>query len=160
MKKIVFWVFIFCLTITVLTLTTSLTFEHVWVRNVFYVLIVVLSFIVARDIRNKHLRNLTMLLPLTAMVFLILTSFIFNPFSNNLTNGWKTVGITHRNINHSNTYIGQQWLDVGALGYNRRVVKVVPVLAFLNWITPIDTTQLSNSWIRVDESYNPFNLKY
>ncbi len=77
-----------------------------------------------------------------------------------MSGGWKTVWISHRNINQPATYIGGQMLDIGARGYADRVVRVTPITPLLNWVTPIDTTALDKDWMQVNEDLNPFNLKY
>ena len=159
-KRVIIWVFVLFLALTILTLTTPLAFKNHLLRNIIYFLTVLLSFIVAKEFKNKYLRNVIRLLPLATILFIIISSLIFDPFANNITNDWKTVSISYRKINHSDTYIGQQMLDIGGLGYRRRIVKVIPITPFLNWITPIDTNKLSGNWVRVNEDYSPFNWKY
>ena len=61
--------------------------------------------------------------------------------------------------NHPGTYIAGQMLDVGGLGYANRTVKIVPVTPLFNWVTLIDAAKLDNSWVPVNEVYNPYHLK-
>jgi hypothetical protein len=51
-------------------------------------------------------------------------------------------------------------LDIGARGYTDRIVKITPITPVLNWVTPVDTTGLDDSWLRINEDFNPFNWKY
>jgi hypothetical protein len=157
--KLIPWIFILILTLTVLSLTTPLTFKSYIVRNIIYFLTILLSFVVAKNLKNKYLRNITRLVPITTILIVTFYSLFFIPFANTVANGWKTVSISHRKINHSDIYVGQQMFDIGGLGYKRRIVKVVPVTPFLNWITAIDTNKLNDNWVKVNESYNPFHWK-
>jgi hypothetical protein len=76
-----------------------------------------------------------------------------------IAGSWKTVWISYRQKTNSTIYIGEQMRDRGARGYSMRMVKVIPVTPLLDWVKPIDTTNLGSEWREVSESYNPFNLK-
>jgi energy-coupling factor transporter transmembrane protein EcfT len=149
--------FILCL-LSILTLSTALAFSHIWIRNAVYLLVVILAFSVSRDIKGSYLKNVIRWLPLVVFSILVVTSF--TSFANHLSGGWKTVWISHRDKNQPDIYIGGQMLDAGARGYADRIVKVTPITPLLNWVTPVDTTNLNKDWVRVYEDSNPFNLKY
>jgi amino acid transporter len=149
--------FILCL-LSLLTLSTALTFANIWIRNVVYLLVVILAFVVARDIKSRFLKNAVKWLPVVVFSFLVITSLA--SFAYPVSGDWKTVWISHRDKNQPNIYIGGQMLNVGARGYADRIVKVTPITPLLNWITPVDTTDLSKDWVRVNEDFNPFNWKY
>ena len=69
--------------------------------------------------------------------------------------GWTNESILFRNKRNSSISINEQIWDVGALGYDRnskRVVKLKPVLKYLNQVTPVDTVSLDKTeWIFVNE---------
>ena len=69
---------------------------------------------------------------------------------------WRTAWISHRK---GSKYVAGQMLDIGARGYAKRTVEVIPVTPLCEWITKIDTTTLDNTWTRTVEGYNPYNLK-
>lgn len=72
---------------------------------------------------------------------------------------WKTQEIVYRHRMDRSCRIEYQMQDVGAFGYNRRVVKVESFL-FIDFAEEVDTTQLSKSdWQRVDEYVNELGLK-
>ena len=50
-------------------------------------------------------------------------------------------------------------LDIGARGYAKRIVVVIPFTPVFEWTSKVDTTKLDASWIRTGEGYNPYNLK-
>jgi hypothetical protein len=149
--------FILCL-LAILTLFTALAFANIWIRNVVYLLVVILAFVVSKDIKNSFLKNALRWLPLVVFTILVITSIA--SFANHVSGGWKTVWISHRDKNQPNIYIGGQMLDIGARGYADRIVKVTPITPLLNWVTPVDTTNLNKDWVRVNEDFNPFNWKY
>jgi energy-coupling factor transporter transmembrane protein EcfT len=158
MRNINIIAFLICLLLTILTLATNVAFQYYWLAHIIYCLTILLSFIVAGYIKNKDGKAGLKFLSLLFLFFIISQSFIFPGLLN--IGDWRTVSVSHRQVNHPGIYIGQQMLDVGARGYKRRMVQVTPVIPLLNWITPADTTRLSNKWMRVRESYNPFNWKY
>jgi hypothetical protein len=151
--------FFISITVIILTLVTPLAFTNVWLRNAVYLLTVVLSFVVARQLNSKLLKAAVAWLPLIVFLILIFGAFAFS-FANRVSDDWRTSRITYREAKHKGTYIGEQILDVGALGYARRAVKVVPASPLFRWITKADTTNLGKGWVRVNEDYNPYNLKY
>jgi hypothetical protein len=69
--------------------------------------------------------------------------------------GWKTQSILFRNEKNLSITISEQIWDVGTLGYDRnntRIVKLRPVLKYLNQVTPVDTGSLDKTeWIFVNE---------
>lgn len=153
------WAFVVSFIVILLTLVTPLAFTNVWLRNAVYLLTVVLSFFVARQLRRSLLKAVITWLPITVFTFLILNAFAFS-FANRISDDWRTSWVSHRKLKHKEIYIGEQMLDVGALGYARRTVKVVPVTPLFRWVTRVDTSSLNGNWIRVNEGYNPYNLKY
>jgi hypothetical protein len=157
--RVIRWIFLALLIVTLLTLATPLAFTNLWLRNAVYILTVVLSFFVARQLNRSLLKTVITWLPISGFAFLILNTFAFS-FTNRITDDWRTSWISHRQLKHKEIYIGEQMLDVGALGYARRTVKVVPVTPLFRWVTRVDTSSLDGNWISVNEGYNPYNLKY
>ena len=151
--------FLILLTVALLTLITPLAFTNVWIRNVAYLITIVLSFLVARQVKRRFLRSVIAGVPFFVFAFLTFSTFIFS-FADRVSDDWRTAWISHRQKNHKNIYIGEQMLDVGALGYDRRTVRVIPVTLLFRWVTKADTSGLGNNWIRVNEHYNPYGLKY
>lgn len=158
-QKIIRWIFLVLLTLTLLTLLTPLSFTDVWLRNTDFLLTVIFSFFVAKQVHNRTLRVIIGWLPLFVLVFLIFSASAFS-YANRIGDDWRTSSISHRQLKHKEIYICEQMLDVGALGYARRTVKVAPVTPLFKWITKVDTSRLDGNWISVKESYNPYNLKY
>ena len=160
MQKIILWVFIFFLILSLLSIFTPLTFNYFWLTYTVYVITVLLSFFVASTITNKSLRAAIKTLPALFFISIFLLSFLSNPLGNTYTSGWKTAWIGYRNIKDPNIYIAQQMMDIGARGYARRTVKVMPVFPFVSWITVVsDSSVPGTDWKKVDEDLNPFNLK-
>lgn len=85
--------------------------------------------------------------------------FMANPFLF-FGSGYKTQEVIYRYKENPNIRIEFQMEDMGAFGYNRRIVKVTPIL-FFNNTAKIDTTQIDQSkWSRVDEYVNKLGLKF
>lgn len=158
-QKAIRWLFLILLTVTLLTLVTPLTFTNVWLRNAVYLLTIILSLVVARQVKGRFLRITIAWLPLVVFTFLTFSTFTFS-FANRISDDWRTSWISHRQVKHKDIYIGEQMLDVGALGYTRRTVKVIPVTSLFRWVTKADTSSLDNNWIQVNEDYSPYGLKY
>ena len=158
-QKVTRWTFFILLAVTLLTLLTPLAFTNVWVRNAAYLFTVAFSFAVARQLKHRFLKVAIAWLPLAGFLVLIFSALAFS-YANRISDDWRTAWISHRQVEHKETYIGEQMLDVGALGYARRTVKVVPLTPLFRWVTKANTNRLSNHWIRVNEDYNPYSLKY
>ncbi len=104
---------------------------------------------------GKMLGLITLSLALVIGVLAIL--FFVTFFSGS---GWKTQNILFRNKENSKIRIEFQMEDVGAFGYQRRIVKVEPGLLF-DSIDRIDTISLNKAdWKQVDELVNEMNLKF
>jgi hypothetical protein len=158
-QKATRWTVLILLTVTLLTLLTPLAFTNVWLRNAFYQLTVVFSFVVARQLKQRLLKVAIAWLSLICFLVLLFSAFAFS-YANRISDDWRTGWISHRQMKHKDIYIGEQMLDVGALGYARRTVKLVPVTSLFMWVTKADTNRLNNDWIRVNEDYNRYSLKY
>ena len=151
--------FLFFLLLSILILFTPLTLKYNWLTNCIYFLTIILSFFVGGLIKNKRAKVFITYFPLLGFLFILFTSFLFSPLGNQFTSGWKTSWIEYRNVKHPENYIAQQMMDVGARGYKRRFVKVVPLIPLFSWTTIADTSALGNNWIKVNEDLNPFDLK-
>ena len=99
--------------------------------------------------RNWGIAGLTILI--SVAVFIIMFSLLMQV----AFGGWTNQSILFRNKSNSSISINEQIWDVGALGYDRnskRIVKLKPVLKYLNQVTPIDTGSLDKTeWIFVNE---------
>lgn len=86
--------------------------------------------------------------------------FLFNPFLFwNLGTSYKTQEIIFRNNSDKHLLIEYQMQDLGAFGYNRRIVKVSKGLIF-DSTEEIDTSKIDKSrWDKVDEYVNELELK-
>lgn len=157
LDKILLNIFIVFTCISILSIVTPLSFANIWIRNGWYLMTILLSIIVGLRMKNWRFRHLITWIPLSFFLTLICLSYI-NSLADRRTDKWRTSWISHRKEN-SQIYIGEQVLDIGARGYARRVVKVVPMSPLFDWVTKIDTTTLDKTWIRVFEGYNPYNLK-
>lgn len=158
-QEFIKWTFLTLALVTLLSLVTPLAFANIWMRNVVYLLTVILSFFFARQAKNRFLKAVVAWLPLLFFVYLVFSVFVFS-FANRISDDWRTAWISHRRAGHKEVYVSEQILDVGALGYARRTVQVTPVTSLFNWITKADTSALKDDWVRVNEDYNPYNLKY
>ena len=117
-----------------------------------------LSFFLVKEIQHRSLKRILIFLQVTVIVLTVFFYFVINP-SFNERGSWETVWITHRLKEDPKIYVAQQMLDIGARGYARRIVKVIPLTPLFAWVTPFDTTTLNGSWTKVNEDYNPFNWK-
>jgi hypothetical protein len=158
-KKIVLWIFLFLFTLSLLTLFTPLNLNYFGLTNSVYLLTLFFSFFAAMAITNIFLKNIVKIIPSLIFISLLLFSWISSPLGNKFTSGWHTVWIEYRQIKHPDTYIAQQMLDAGALGYKRRVVRVTPIIPLISWVTLIDTATIGLEWKKVNENLNSFNLK-
>lgn len=74
---------------------------------------------------------------------------------------FRTQTIIFRDKSDPEHRVEFQMQDVGALGYNKQLVEVRPLLFFFETTSPIDTTAPSNTtWVRVDEFVNEMGIKY
>jgi len=138
----------------------SLEFDNVSYKNEFYFY---LSFLIPLAIlltltgtlhkKNTSNKNWTIggaTISIAVAIFLIMFSLLIQTFG-----GWRTQSILFRNKKNVNITISEQIWDVGALGYDRnstRIVKLKPVLRYLNQVVLIDTAQLNKTdWIFVNE---------
>lgn len=98
-------------------------------------------------------------LPLTFIVIIVLF-VLFNPVSFwKKSSNYKTQEIIYRNKANKNSTIEFQMQDIGAFGYNRRIVKVTKGIFFDSAIL-IDTSLIDKSkWNRVDEYKNEIGFK-
>jgi len=151
MKQILKRIFFICLALVLLTLFTPLDFQYPWLKKLICISAFLLIYLFIEAIRNRRLKTFFTFLQVVIAVPVIFILFI--------TGSWKTVGISHRLRTNSTIYIAQQMMDVGARGYSRRIVKVIPVTPLFAWINPVDTIGLDSDWTRVNEDYNPFNWK-
>jgi hypothetical protein len=87
-----------------LTFSTPLAFEDIWTSNVVYLPMVILAFFVAREIKNRFLKNVLKWLPILVFCFFVVKSF--TAFTYPVTSGWKTVWISHRDKNQPKIFIG------------------------------------------------------
>lgn len=98
------------------------------------------------------------------IIFLILLSIILVVAYPKIMNfifssDWKTQEIIYKNIQNPKENIQFQMQDIGALGYNKRIVKVKTGL-FFNSYQEIDTLNLNKEkWKRVNIFVNELNLK-
>lgn len=72
---------------------------------------------------------------------------------------WKTQTILYRSKENRGHFIAFQLQDKGALGYNRRTVKVKKINGFLNLVTNYDSDSAPKDWIEVNENINEVGLK-
>jgi hypothetical protein len=93
------------------------------------------------------------------IVALLILFLINNPRFVFALSPWKTQDIVYRHLKNKNCRIEYQMQDVGAFGYNKRIVKVETFL-FIDFTEEIDTTYLDKShWQRVEEYVNELELK-
>jgi hypothetical protein len=73
--------------------------------------------------------------------------------------GWKTQDILYRNKKNENERIEYQMEDMGAFGYNQRIVRVKKGWLF-DSVYPLDTNLINKSdWIQVNEYVNELRIK-
>lgn len=147
-------VLIILIGISILSIFTPLTFTNVWLRNVWYLLTVLLSVVAGFRTKKGWLKYILIFLPAIFLLGLFLLNF--GSLADRITDKWRTAWISHRK---GSKYIGGQTLDIGARGYARRTVVVYPLTPLFEWTTAIDTATLDSTWIRTDEYLNPYNLK-
>jgi hypothetical protein len=91
------------------------------------------------------------------IIFITLKNPFF--FSQALTS-YKTQSVLYKHNYDSKLTIEFQMKDIGALGYQRRIVKIKEGFLF-NTVEIIDTTKIDKSkWKFVDEEVNELKLKY
>jgi hypothetical protein len=147
-------VLIILLGISILSLFTPLTFTNVWVRNFWYISTVLLSVLVGLRMKQIQLKYILIYLPIT--FFLVLFLLTFNSLADRRTDMWRTSWISHRK---GLRYVAAQMLDIGAKGYAKRTVIIIPLTPVFEWTSKVDTTNLDASWVRTVEGYNPYDLK-
>lgn len=147
------FLFVF-LAFSTLSVFSPFTFTNVWVRNYCYMGTVILSLIIGLQMKAAIHKYLLIYLPF--FFFLALYILSFNSFADRRTDMWRTSFISHRK---GSSYMGEQMLNAGARGYARRTVKVISLAPLCQWVTKADTLNLDKSWIRVNEDYNPYELK-
>ncbi len=92
---------------------------------------------------------------------IIILVILKNPFffSQALTS-YKTQSVLYKHNYDSKLTIEFQMKDIGALGYQRRIVKIKKGFLF-NTVEIIDTTKMDKSkWKFVDQEVNELKLKY
>lgn len=90
--------------------------------------------------------------------FTLLVRLLFSLYS--WGGDWKTRTVLYQHNESSLRTIDFQFQDVGARGYNRRVVERVHILPLLYWVCPspqqgLDTTK----WRKVDKDLNEIGFK-
>ena len=97
---------------------------------------------------------------ITGVALIIGIFFYFNPFLFwGADSPFKTQEIIYRNKENKNVTIEFQLQDIGAFGYNRRIVKVTGGV-ISNSIEKIDTATIDKTkWDLVNEDVNELNLK-
>jgi hypothetical protein len=104
---------------------------------------------------KKTLIGLSIALILTIGLLFLFNSTIFW----HIHSPYKTPKIIYRNKKNTNITIEFQMQDSGALGYNRRIVKVTKGIIF-NSTEKIDTAQIDKTkWILVNEYVNEMGIK-
>jgi hypothetical protein len=81
-----------------------------------------------------------------------------------LSSVWRTTTVLYRERGNPRRMIAQQMMDVGALGYRRRIARTVELSSFLNYSIPLTEAELeqiskSAAWVEVNEEPNPFEWK-
>lgn len=114
---------------------------------------------------KQKTKRISLLLIGLTMVFPVFLGglYLYNPFLIMeillLGSPYKTQTILYQNKKDKNIIIEFQMQDIGALGYNRRVVKVEKGM-FFNSAETIDTTKVDKSdWEKVDIDVNELGLK-
>ena len=73
---------------------------------------------------------------------------------------YKTQFITHRSKLDPDYRIESQMMDMGALGYRKRIVKVKDFTFLFKWVTPIGNEMIDPTlWTEVNEYVNELDLK-
>ncbi len=102
------------------------------------------------------IKTIGLILLIGTMLFGI--AFMANPFFY-FGSGYKTQEVIYRHKENPDVRIEYQMEDLGAFGYNRRIVKITPIL-FFNATTKIDTSNIDPAkWNRVDEFVNKLGLR-
>jgi hypothetical protein len=138
----------------ILSIFTPLTFTNVWVRNCWYILTVLMSIVVGYRMKQSRLKSILIYFPIVFFSVLYLSTF--NSLANRRTDKWQTSWVSHQK---GLKYVAGQMLDIGARGYTKRTVLIIPLTPVFEWTCKIDTNTLDASWIRTHKGYNPYNLK-
>jgi hypothetical protein len=105
----------------------------------------------------------------TVLTATLLTTFLFAAKVFLVWGGdWKTQTILYQSRRSVKRVIVFQLQDVGALGYNKRIVDKTEVLPGVSWVnkvyaTPLDIPQASRDsleWRKVDIDQNELGLKF
>ncbi len=108
-------------------------------------------------ISNLKIKLLSLIIPVFTLVFSL--SIGYTPIIFNSAN-WKTQTIIYQNIEDDNLTIEYQMQDIGALGYNKRKVKVRYLTNLFTIVTPIDLDTISESdWLLLNKEVNESGLK-
>jgi hypothetical protein len=136
---------------------TPLAFTHPVIAKVLAtILLVCLPFILGLLVifKRARLMKLTLIfLPIFLIIVLFADRYKWSgPF--------KTQTILYQQVSNPDTRIAFQMASLGAFGYKRRVVKIISLAPFIQWVTPVDTNSIDTAaWIRVNEHVNELHLK-
>lgn len=108
-------------------------------------------------ISNLKIKLLSLIIPVFIFVFSL--SIGYMPILFNSSN-WNTQTILYENKNNNNLTIEFQMQDIGALGYNRRTVKVEYLTNLFILVNPINIDTVSTpDWILLNRNINELKLK-
>ncbi|MDQ8012727.1 MAG: hypothetical protein REI96_09790 [Flavobacterium nitrogenifigens] len=94
---------------------------------------------------------------IVTIINIIVIFALYHTFSN----FWKTQTIEYQNIENTNKTIDFEMKDIGALGYNRRLIEKTKILPGIDLVKEIDTNKIDlKKWKKVVIDVNELNLKY
>lgn len=151
---LIFWVC--CTTLFVIGTLTPLSFTHRFILYFTFFIafngIFALSYLLTSFISLKANK---VLFAFVASLALILT-YEFYP---RLGSGWETKDVLYRQKTNFENVIAFQRNDLGAFGYDHRIVKIISVTPLFHWVTELKKIEVNEEWIEVKEPMDELGTK-
>ncbi|SFU41978.1 hypothetical protein SAMN05216480_10331 [Pustulibacterium marinum] len=161
-RKIGFLLWLLIAFMTVLPWCSSLEFNQVSIQILFYSITssglpLVLFLTTKNTIRKRKLLLWTFLLIVGTAISLIIVDLIT---FGTLHSEYATQVVKYVHKEDEQKRIEFQMEDIGAFGYNRRTVEVVPCCFLFSWVKVINENDIDQSeWLYINEYKNELKLK-
>ncbi len=123
-----------------------------------FILIPLILFCNFKYIKLNYLRVLSLIIPTVSILFILVSSpskIIF------LSSSWKTQEIIYEHGHLSFKKIEYQIKNKGALGYDKRIVKVIYLTKYFMITKPVnENIDTKVEWIKVNKEINEMKLNY
>jgi len=161
-SRILNGIFILTVGLFILDVLTSFEIKSQMIKSFTYFGIMILSPIILiwnlwyfKTIRNKIIGSILPILTIIGIFIISPTKIAFSSSS------WKTQNIIYQNGHLNFKKVEFQMQDVGALGYNKRIVEVIYLTNLFMIISPVENDiDKKVEWVKVDREINELGIKY